>query len=159
VSVGHGAFRECSKLKTIVIGSGVMSIGLGAFYRTYLKSARKNYKAFGLSPDGSLVCRNKTYRVGRRSFVKGILTLCENGLHYCTNLFEIFDYYYGEYGKDFVIAECEVSNEQKGGMGSSKRCARWIIPQRILTREEVIKILNEGVKKDENQNHRRKPDN
>lgn len=143
-NIGRNAFRACYKLKKIIIGNGVVNIGNGAFYATSLKSAHKNYKAFGLSPDGSLVCRKKTYKVGKRSLVRGILSLCENGLHYCTNLFEIFDYYYGEYGKDFVISECEVSKEQKGERGSSKRCARWIIPQRILTREEVMKTLSEG---------------
>lgn len=143
-TIGIGAFRECSELTTVVIGNGVTRIEMCAFRGAPLKSAHKNYKAFGLSPDGSLVCLNKIYKVGKRSFVKGMLTLCENGIHYCTNLFEIFNYYYGTYGKDFVIAECEVSREQEREKGSSKKCTRWIIPQRILAREEVLKILNDG---------------
>lgn len=147
MDIGYAAFYGCRGLKTITIGSGVTNISGQTFHGTPLKSANKNYKAFWLCSDGSLVCIKKKYRLGKRSFVKGGLRICENGIHYCTNLFEIFDYYGGEYDKDFVIAECEVSKEQKGERDSSKRCARWIIPQRILAREEVIQILNEGGEK------------
>lgn len=143
-SIGLNAFRECSNLATIVIGNGVTNIEMSAFHRTSLESAHKNYKAFRLLPDGGLACLEKEYKIGKRSLVRGILTLCENGIHYCTNLFDIFDYYYGKYGKDFVIAECKVSDEQREDEYSSKKCTRWIIPQRILTREEIIKILNDG---------------
>ena len=143
--IGYSAFDECTNLTSVTIGRGIKIIGEDAFLHTPLKSVRKNYKAFRPQSDGGLVCRTKPYNVGEKASVKGALKICENGIHYCTNLFEIFDYYYGAYGKDFVICECEVSKEQKsGGRRSSKRCARWIIPQRILTMEEVLKILNEG---------------
>ena len=143
--IGYNAFDECTNLTSATIGRGVKIIGEDAFLRTPLKSVRKNYKAFRPQSDGGLVCRTKPYNVGEKASVKGVLKICENGIHYCTNLFEIFNYYHGEYGKDFVICECEVSKEQMGGgRRSSKRCARWIIPQRILSREEVIEILNGG---------------
>ena len=139
------AFYGCLNLTSITIGNGVTNIEEDVFCYTSLKSVRKNYKAFRLLPDGGLFCRTKLYNVGEKASVKGELKLCENGIHYCTNLFEIFNHYDGEYGKDFVIAECEVSREQRGsGRQSSKRCARWIIPKRLFTREEVIKILNDG---------------
>lgn len=145
IDIGYNAFDECTNLISVTIGKGLKIIGENMFLHTPLKSVRKNYKAFRLQSDGGLACRTKPYNVGEKASVKGVLKICENGIHYCTNLFEIFNYYYGVYGKDFVIAECEVSKEQKGGgRRSSKRCARWIIPQRILTREEVIQILNEG---------------
>lgn len=143
-SIGDDAFEWCEKLTSIIIPDSVTNIGEDAFYHTPLKSVRKNYKAFRLQPDGELICRAKPYKLGEKASVEDELILCANGIHYCTNLFEIFNYYYGGYGKNFVIAECEVSKEQKRTWYSSKRCARWIIPQRILTREEVIKILNKG---------------
>lgn len=142
-SIGAGAFDGCSGLTSITIPNSVARIEEYAFSDSGLTSHLGNYKAFILTPDGKLKCRDKIYTVGKRSFAKGPLAICENGLHYCANLFDIFNYYYGEYGKDFVIAECKVSKENTGKEDNdSKRCARSIIPERILSREEVINILN-----------------
>lgn len=142
-SIGNGAFYDCTSLKSITIPNSVTYIGTEAFYNcSGLISQKENYKAFRLTPDGELMCRNTTYALGKRSFVEGKLELCKNGIHYCTNLFDIFTYYSGEYGKDFVIAECEVSDKNLGTDNDSKRCAEWVKPTRILLREEVIKIMN-----------------
>lgn len=102
------------------------------------------YKAFRPTKSGKLKCLNKEYRVGKKSYARGRLEICRNGIHYCTNLFDIFTYYSGYYGEDFVIAECEVSDENIGGREDSKRCARWVIPKHILSVEELIKQLVEG---------------
>ena len=102
------------------------------------------YKAFKPTKSGKLKCLNKEYEVGKKSYVRGELELCANGIHYCTNLFDIFNHYSGQYGKDFVVAECEVSDENIAGERDSKHCARWVIPKRILTRKELIKQLKEG---------------
>lgn len=102
------------------------------------------YKAFLLTRSGKLKCRNKVYEVGKKALVRGPLKLCANGIHYCTNLFDIFDYYYGKYGRDFVVAKCEVSDENICGSSDSKHCARWITPKQILTREELLAELNSG---------------
>ena len=121
------------------------SIGSSAFYDcTDLKSKVANYKGFKITSSGKLKCIDKIYKEGHRSFVKGELKLCENGIHYCTNLFEIFNYYYGEIDKNIAIYECDVSDENIGEEGTSKRCARWIVPKRRLYREDVIRILNGG---------------
>lgn len=142
-SIGGGAFAGCHGLTSVSIPYSVSSIGIHAFYScSGLSSQNANYKAFNLTQNGELRCLNKTYALGKRSFVKGKLELCGNGIHYCTNLFDIFNYYDGEYGKDFVIGVCKVSKENIGCKNGSKRCARWIIPTRILLREEVIRILN-----------------
>lgn len=141
--IGGYAFKYCSKLTSITIPDGVIGIGCDVFYGcSNLKSKHDNYKAFYITKTGKLMCRDKTYTIGKRSIVKGALKLCENGIHYCTNLFDIFNHYCGEYGKDFVVGICEVSNENLGADDDSKRCARWVKPTKILSREEVIKILN-----------------
>lgn len=143
--IGAWAFSGCYALKSIVLGSGVTSIGSSAFERCYnLTSKVANYKAFKLHPFGLLKCRNKIYREGRKSSAKGELKLCKNGIHYCTNLFEVFDHYSGGLDRDIAIYECEVSDENIGGEVTSKRCARWIIPRKRLYREDVIRILNGG---------------
>lgn len=151
-SIGQDVFYDCANLSDIVLPDSLVDFGYGALDITPWTSVRKNYKAFWTTPNGSLLCRKKRYAVGKKSMVRGDLSLCRNGIHYCTNLFEIFNYYYGVYGKDFVICECAVSDEQKRDKECSKRCARWIIPQRILTHEEVIKILNDGIQKKKKKN-------
>lgn len=141
-SIGACAFSRCLDLTSITVGNSVTSIGGDAFALTRLTSKPNNYKAFNLTRNGKLRCRNKLYAVGEKSMDAGNLKLCKNGIHYCTNLFDIFNYYCREYGKDFVIGVCEVSDENIGGSSDSKRCARWVVPTRILLREEVIKIMN-----------------
>ena len=142
MSIGVAAFWGCSSLRDVTIPNGLIGIGDSAFYYCInLKSPENKYKAFSIV-NGKLKCRNKTYAVDKKSMCRGSLSLCENGIHYCTNIFDIFNYYSGEYGKYFVIGICDVSDKNIGGNDDSKRCARWVIPNRILTREEVINIMN-----------------
>ena len=146
-SIGDSAFYKCTGLTSITIGSGVTHVDKDAFYGCAgLKNANSalNYKAFIFDKQHNLESKynHKKYYLGHKSDVRGELTCCENGLHYCTNLFDIFNYYYGDYEKDFVIALCDVSSENVGHKGDSKRCARWIRPTKILTRQELIQLLN-----------------
>lgn len=167
-TIGAYAFRHCIGLKSITIPDSVTSIEKYAFQYCYgltsitipdnlkriewytfeechsLKSKVANYKAFNITSFGKLKCLDKTYKEGRKSSVRGELRVCHNGIHYCTNLYEIFDYYYGELDKDIAIYECDVSDENIGQEYSSKRCARWIIPRKRLYREDIIRILNGG---------------
>lgn len=137
-----GAFFNCFRLHNLLkIPSTVTYFGKGAFHSISAKSPLKNYKAFTITKTGKYKCLDKEYQIGKKAFVKGDLTMCQNGLHFCTDLFELFDYYDGTYGKDFVVAEVETFGEVLTS-NSSKCCARGIIPKRILSREEVIKLLN-----------------
>lgn len=144
-SIGYSAFFGCFDLTNVTIGNNVTSIGLDAFACCdNLKSKVANYKAFFITSSGKLSCLGTIYREKRKSSVRGKLKLCRNGIHYCTNLFEIFDHYSGELNKDIAIYECDVSDENIGEEGTSKRCARWIVPKKRLYREDVIRILNGG---------------
>lgn len=148
-AIGWYTFRNCCDIKSITIPDTVTTIYLGAFAGCCkLKSKPNNYKAFSLTKTGKLICRDKIYTVGKKSMARGELNPCFNGIHYCTNIFDIFNYYCGDYGEDFVIGICDVSDENIGGKPDSKRCARWVRPTKILTREEVIGIMN-GAKTNE----------
>ena len=57
--------------------------------------------------DVDFTCRGLQYELGRKETAENI-KLCKSGFHYCTNLFDIFNYYSGEYDKDFIICEVEV---------------------------------------------------
>lgn len=143
-SIGRDVFNFCSDLTRITIPSTLTSIGRYAFYDcSALTSKVANYKAFDITY-GKLNCLGRIYSEGEKSSVEGELKLCTNGIHYCTNLFEIFNYYAGELDKNIAIYECDVSDENIGEEGTSKRCARWIIPRKRLYREDVIRTLNGG---------------
>lgn len=163
-SIGDWAFSDCRGLTSVTIGSGVTSIGNYAFSRCIgltsitipdsmtsigsfafedcngLTSKKANYKAFYIK-NGELYCRDKKYIEGVENSVQGALEMCKNGIHYCTNLFEIFDYYYGELDKDIAIYEIEVGNNVLTS-DTSKCCTNSCVLKKRLYREDIIKILN-----------------
>lgn len=149
------AFVNCEKLININIPNTVTYIGSEVFANCDgLVSKPANYKAFCYDRP-QLRCRNKDFHINKRGWAKGKIELCKNGIHFCTNLFDIFNYYYGSYGTEFVIALCDVSDEQDkigaAEAADSKRCARWVRPTHILTREELIALLNNPIKGGEKQ--------
>lgn len=139
-SIGRYAFSWCTGLTSVVIPDSVTSIGRYAFVCCALTSKQANYKAFQIK-NGKLCCFGKAYSDGKRHYVRGALTLCKNGIHYCTNLFEIFNYYCGEIDKDIAIYEIEVGSKVVTS-DSSKCCTNSCVLKRRLYREDIIKILN-----------------
>lgn len=142
--IGDDVFNRCVSLTSITIPDSVTSIGGGAFsYCNNLKSRESNYKAFKIK-NGKLFCRNKEYKVGKRNFVQGELRLCYNGIHYCTNLFEVFNYYYGKIDEDIAIYEVEPGLRIIKDDCNSKCCTNLIRLGKRLYREDIIRILNGG---------------
>lgn len=138
--IGDAAFEGCSGLTSITIPDSVISIGWCAFFYCSIISKQANYKAFKIE-NGELHCRGKVYREGKRHYVRGTLKMCENGIHYCTNLFEIFNYYSGVIDKDIAIYEIDVGDKVLTS-DSSKCCTNSCVLKRRLYREDIIKILN-----------------
>ena len=155
-SIGDSAFYGCTGLTSVTIPDSVTSIGLEAFEGcTGLKTKIGVYKAFKLEND-RLKCRGMEYKIGEWNECGSKLEVCRNGLHYCTNLFEIFDYYYGQIDKEIAICECEVDGEvlTSDTSNTSKCCARRLKPVRRLTRQEIIALLNgEEMRRNRNEKH------
>lgn len=140
-SIGDLAFECCSNLMSVLISDSVTSIGSSAFYGCkYLISKKSNYKAFRIR-GGELYCLSKKYIEGIENLVAGDLELCRNGIHYCTNLFEIFNYYSGKLDEDIAIYEIEVGDKVLTS-DSSKCCTNSCILKKRLYKEDIIKILN-----------------
>ena len=52
-------------------------------------------------------CRDMQYEVGKTYRVDGKIELCKNGLHFCKNLIDVFDYYGRSDGNRFFVIEAE----------------------------------------------------
>ena len=140
-SICNYAFAACKSLTSVIIPNSVISIGDGVFSNCKsLQSKTSNYKAFSLK-DENLVCRDYQFTPNEWSKEEFNIIPCERGYHYCTNLFEIFNYYSGELDKDITIYECEVGDEVIK-TETSKCCTNKIKPVKRLYREDIIKLLN-----------------
>ena len=137
--IGNYAFYGCRSLTSVTIPDSVTSIDNYAFYGcTGLKSEIGNYKAFG----ADMSCRGYKYEIGKWSEEVRDPILCLRGYHYCTNLFDVFNYYYGKYDKDFIICECEVGDVIIEQSGNNKHVTNQIKPIRKLKWKEVLELMN-----------------
>ena len=107
-----------------------------------LKVNRIGYKGFNVKEDGTLYCRDMTFRVGEIAEVKGPLVICENGIHFCWNLNDINDYYNL---RENVVCEVEPLGEIVADVDGKKCCTNKLKLLRMLTTEEVLKISNTGL--------------
>lgn len=136
------AFRNCTKLSTIKVSKNLELIGFDCFSNTQLKSKPAIYKAFNITERG-LVCRDYLFKENEWSEEIDEIMPCERGYHYCTNLFEIFNYYFGALDKDIAIYICEVGDKIIK-TSTSKCVTNKIKPIKRLGREDIIRILNGG---------------
>ena len=141
-SIENWAFSGCTRLKSITIPDSVINIGECAFWECKnLKTKKANYKAFNFQK-GKLKCRNLEFFEGEWSESIDEIAMCEQGYHFCDNLFAVFNYYSGEIDKDIAIYECEVGEKiENDGI---KSVTNRIKPVKRLYREDVIRILNGG---------------
>lgn len=136
------AFKNCEELSTIKISKNLKYIGFDCFGNTQLKSKPAIYKAFDITERG-LVCRDYLFKENEWSEEIDEIMPCKSGYHYCTNLFEIFNYYSGALDKDIAIYICEVGDKIIK-TSTSKCVTNKIKPIKRLGREDIIRILNGG---------------
>ena len=59
----------------------------------------KGYKGM----DASMRCRGMQYEVGKSYHVDGAIEVCQNGLHFCERLRDVFDYYERDGNRFFEV--------------------------------------------------------
>ena len=122
-SIGYDAFLGCSSITSITLPNSVTSIGYCVFYRCrnlnsivigdktfetqeIVNGKCKAYKAFNVD----MTYRGFQYEEGKTYEIKGKPKFHKYGFHACLSLADVFDYYCGKLGKDFVIYEVELEN-------------------------------------------------
>lgn len=141
-SIGEMAFYGCDSLTSITIPDSVTYIGWEAFRDcTGLTTLTGIYKAFNINVNGELSCLEYIFRENEWSKEEKNIKLCEKGYHFCTNLFEIFNYYHGKIDKDIAIYECEAGDRVLEG-NTSKCVANKIKPVKRLYSKDIMRILS-----------------
>lgn len=145
-SIGNAAFYHCYSLTSVIFYNSITSISLNAFCychklssviiddKTYetqkvINNKCKAYKAF----NSDLTCRDFQYEEGKTYEIEDEPKICLRGFHACLRLTDVFNYYYGEIGKDIVVHEVELENLSEERRDDSKVVAKKItIGKRIL---------------------------
>ena len=100
--IGYGVFSGCSSLTSVTIGDKTYE------QQEIVDGKCKAYKAF----KSDLTCRGYQYKEGETFIMEEPIEICKQGFHACLNLRDVFNYYSGEIGKDFVIHEVELENPE-----------------------------------------------
>ena len=89
----------------------------------------KGYKG----TDESMKCRGMQYEVGKSYHADGTIELCHNGLHFCRNLHDVFDFYDPDNGSRYfeVVASGAIQ------IGADKCAASDLTIVRELSKAEV----------------------
>lgn len=111
----------------------------------------KGYKGLTIGEGGILYCRpgkNKfIFRVGETYSVEGEIRYCENGFHFCKYLHEVFEYYPLSSSNAFAEVEVKEKNIKEDRYIKDKLVCSEITIKKILTEEQIKKILKiEGKK-------------
>lgn len=106
--IEEGAFSDCIKLKAINIPNSVTRIGRVAFANCNNLIKKGKYTTCNIIRDGDNItysCCGTEYVTGKQMPVIDDIECHQRGYHYCENLYDIFNYYYGDLND---IALCEV---------------------------------------------------
>lgn len=119
--IGHYAFCRCTGLTNITIPDGVTSIGYCAFDDCAGLHKSGTFKA----TDEDMCCRQFQYSLNKK-YETDCAVLCECGFHFCTNAFDLLNYYSGEIGRTVRFFEVEVDKVTKEHSSDSKRVCKEI---------------------------------
>lgn len=169
-SIGCGAFSDCSALTRIHIPKSLKyfeprifvdskleennDMNIGCYKLLYID--KKDHKLYDRLYKWTTNTNNKKIKVRRTEFIVGKALLNNNveknikkyndrEFRYVKNIFSVFDIGFDnfkEYGIDFVVGKMLVNGENHPNEYSNEFVAEKITLERILSREELIELLN-----------------
>ena len=101
----------------------------------------RGYKAF----DKDLKCRGKQYEVGMEYEEDGGPVICRQGMHFCEQLADVFDYYPFDEDKTRVCEVEALGNVARRNGDSTKCCTNQLKIVRELDWDEILKLVNSGI--------------
>lgn len=120
-SIGDCAFYGCTGLTSITIPNSVTSIGESAFEDCSGLHKNGTFKA----TDEDMCCRQFQYSLNKK-YETDCAVLCECGFHFCTNAFDLLNYYSGEIREAVRFFEVEVDKVAEERDFDSKRVCKEI---------------------------------
>lgn len=158
VSIGGWAFDNCTWLTSVTIENGVTSIGSCAFYncnnltsitipdsithigcRVFDCCSNLHKLLYVKATNADMTCRDYKYHLGQVHQCTGHIELCHSGFHYCTNAYDVLNYYAGKIGKDVRFFEVEVDHVSPQQRGDSKRvCSQIKLIREITSYAELL---------------------
>lgn len=120
-SIGVGAFSNCTGLTSIVLSNSITSIGKSAFENCSGLHKNGTFKA----TNKDMCCRQFQYSLNKK-YETDCAVLCERGFHFCTNAFDLLNYYSGEIRETVRFFEVKVDKVAEERSYDSKRVCKEI---------------------------------
>lgn len=134
-SIGYCAFYNCTGLTSITIPNSVTSIGREAFAFCVDLHKSGTFKA----TDENMCCQHFQYSLNKK-YETDCAVLCECGFHFCTNAFDLLNYYSGEIGRTVRFFEVKVDKVTEEHSYDSKRVCKEITLLREI--KSYAELLN-----------------
>ena len=106
------------------------------------------YKGFNIKTDGTIYCAPnrgyQEYKINEIVEINGELELCKNGIHFCWNLNDVYDFYNFNHD-NIIVGKVEILGKTINDENNKKSCTNKIKLVRLYpTKKQLMKKSNSG---------------